>query len=106
MRTQGTLIYAGNSNTLLASGVVYSGVHGDAKGDSRVFITELFAANGTIFNTNAGAGSTDLIELAAGSYKFDPPLVCPKGAGVYTNAYDASMRYYLKDGFARSGSYS
>jgi hypothetical protein len=106
MRIHGTTTSADNSTTILASGVVQSGVYGDAAGSCHCFITDIICPALSIISTDAGAGSTQLMKVAAGSHRFDPPLVCPSGAGVYSNTYDVTMTYYLKDTKARSGSYA
>tara|TARA_Y100001973_G_C5160602_1_gene313302 strand:- start:541 stop:861 length:321 start_codon:yes stop_codon:yes gene_type:complete len=106
MKRHGITINAGNSTTVLASGLVQSGIMGDAAGKCYCHITDIFCPNNTIISTDDGSGAVALVELAAGSHSFDPPLICPSGAGVYSNAYDVSIRYYLKDGFPRKGAYS
>ena len=105
MRIQGITINAGNTLTLVESGIVSSGVHGNAGGECHLFITDIICPNATVISTNAGAGASQLIEMAAGSHRFDPPLACPAGAGVYTNAYDVTMTYYLKDTKTKQGAY-
>ena len=101
----GLVGYCATSDTCVASGVVYSGTMGDSAGECSIVITDVMCQNATIFSTNAGSGSTALLAMPAGAHSFSEPLVCPKGAGVYTNANHATIIYHLRDFKARNGAY-
>lgn len=102
----GLVGYCATTDTCVDSGVAYSGTMGNSAGNCSIVITDVLCQNATIFSTNAGAGATALFAMPPGSHSFSEPIVCPKGAGVYTNANHATVIYHLRDFKAQNGAYA